>query len=559
MLLKGASILVECLKEQKVDTVFGYPGGAVLEIYDELYKHQSEIRHILTCHEQGAAHAADGYARATGKTGVCIATSGPGATNLVTGIATAYMDSVPMVAITGNVAVSLLGKDSFQEVDIAGVTMPITKHNFIVKRVEDLADTIRRAFQIAQSDRPGPVLVDIPKDVTIKKAEYERQEPASISPMTEYISESALDEAVKMIRSARQPFLYVGGGAVISGANQEIVKFSEKLKIPVGSSLMGLGGFPGDHPNFTGMIGMHGTKVSNVCVTHCDLLIVAGARFSDRVVSNVSTFAKHAKILHLDVDAAEVDKNVMTAHHVIGDLNATFKALNERLQDFSIDNGGWLRAVQENKKKYPLRIVEDGRLHADYILRSIYEIAGDDAILTTEVGQHQMWTALYYPVRKPRTLITSGGLGTMGYGFGAAMGAQLGRPDKRVFNIAGDGSFRMNLNELATAVHYQIPMIQVVMNNQTLGMVRQWQTLFYEQRYSQTNLDDRGPDFMKLADAFGLPAFHVTTPEEVRPAIEAALRESGPVMIVCDVPKDDKVFPMVAPGASIEEVMLDED
>ncbi|MBC8541985.1 biosynthetic-type acetolactate synthase large subunit [Bianquea renquensis] len=559
MLLKGASILVECLKEQKVDTVFGYPGGAVLEIYDELYKHQSEIRHILTCHEQGAAHAADGYARATGKTGVCIATSGPGATNLVTGIATAYMDSVPMVAITGNVAVSLLGKDSFQEVDIAGVTMPITKHNFIVKRVEDLADTIRRAFQIAQSDRPGPVLVDIPKDVTIKKAEYERQEPASISPMTEYISESALDEAVKMIRSARQPFLYVGGGAVISGANQEIVRFSEKLKIPVGSSLMGLGGFPGDHPNFTGMIGMHGTKVSNVCVTHCDLLIVAGARFSDRVVSNVSTFAKHAKILHLDVDAAEVDKNVMTAHHVIGDLNATFKALNERLQDFTIDNGGWLRAVQENKKKYPLRIVEDGRLHADYILRSIYEIAGDDAILTTEVGQHQMWTALYYPVRKPRTLITSGGLGTMGYGFGAAMGAQLGRPDKRVFNIAGDGSFRMNLNELATAVHYQIPMIQVVMNNQTLGMVRQWQTLFYEQRYSQTNLDDRGPDFMKLADAFGLPAFHVTTPEEVRPAIEAALRESGPVMIVCDVPKDDKVFPMVAPGASIEEVMLDED
>ena len=559
MLLKGASILVECLKEQKVDTVFGYPGGAVLEIYDELYKHQSEIRHILTCHEQGAAHAADGYARATGKTGVCIATSGPGATNLVTGIATAYMDSVPMVAITGNVAVSLLGKDSFQEVDIAGVTMPITKHNFIVKRVEDLADTIRRAFQIAQSDRPGPVLVDIPKDVTIKKAEYERQEPASISPMTEYISESALDEAVKMIRSARQPFLYVGGGAVISGANQEIVRFSEKLKIPVGSSLMGLGGFPGDHPNFTGMIGMHGTKVSNVCVTHCDLLIVAGSRFSDRVVSNVSTFAKHAKILHLDVDAAEVDKNVMTAHHVIGDLNATFKALNERLQDFTIDNGGWLRAVQENKKKYPLRIVEDGRLHADYILRSIYEIAGDDAILTTEVGQHQMWTALYYPVRKPRTLITSGGLGTMGYGFGAAMGAQLGRPDKRVFNIAGDGSFRMNLNELATAVHYQIPMIQVVMNNQTLGMVRQWQTLFYEQRYSQTNLDDRGPDFMKLADAFGLPAFHVTTPEEVRPAIEAALRESGPVMIVCDVPKDDKVFPMVAPGASIEEVMLDED
>ena len=558
MLLRGSQIVLECLREQKVDTIFGYPGGQVLEIYNALYDYQDSIRHILTSHEQGAAHAADGYARATGKVGVCLATSGPGATNLVTGIATAYMDSVPMVAITGNVPNHLLGKDSFQEVDITGITMPITKHNFIVKRAEDIADTLRRAFKIAKSGRPGPVLVDIVKDATVNQAEYEYQEPEEIHPMTDYISEEALDDAVKMIQEAHQPFLYVGGGAVISGASEELVKFSEKLQIPVGSSLMGLGGFPGDHPNFTGMIGMHGTKVSNSGVMHSDLLIVAGARFSDRVTSKVSAFAPHAKVLHIDVDAAEVNKNVPSTKHIIGDIRHVFSELNQRIGNITVDNEAWLHAVQEDKKRYPLPMPKDGALHGGYVIRRIYDLAGDKAILSTEVGQHQMWTALYYPFKEPRTWITSGGLGTMGYGLGAAMGAQIGRPDRRVFNIAGDGSFRMNLNELATAQFYNIPIIQVVMNNQTLGMVRQWQTLFYHHRYSQTTLD-RGPDFDKLGEAFGIPTFHISRPEQVDDAILKALAIQGPSMIICDIPEDDKVFPMVAPGASIEDVMLEEE
>ncbi len=558
MLLRGSQIVLECLREQKVDTIFGYPGGQVLEIYNALYDYQDSIRHILTSHEQGAAHAADGYARATGKVGVCLATSGPGATNLVTGIATAYMDSVPMVAITGNVPNHLLGKDSFQEVDITGITMPITKHNFIVKRAEDIADTLRRAFKIAKSGRPGPVLVDIVKDATVNQAEYEYQESEEIHPMTDYISEEALDDAVKMIQEAHQPFLYVGGGAVISEASEELVKFSEKLQIPVGSSLMGLGGFPGDHPNFTGMIGMHGTKVSNSGVMHSDLLIVAGARFSDRVTSKVSAFAPHAKVLHIDVDAAEVNKNVPSTKHIIGDIRHVFSELNQRIGNITVDNEAWLHAVQEDKKRYPLPMPKDGALHGGYVIRRIYDLAGDKAILSTEVGQHQMWTALYYPFKEPRTWITSGGLGTMGYGLGAAMGAQIGRPDRRVFNIAGDGSFRMNLNELATAQFYNIPIIQVVMNNQTLGMVRQWQTLFYHHRYSQTTLD-RGPDFDKLGEAFGIPTFHISRPEQVDDAILKALAIQGPSMIICDIPMDDKVFPMVAPGASIEDVMLEEE
>ncbi len=558
MLLRGSQIVLECLKEQKVDTIFGYPGGQVLEIYNALYDYKDSIRHILTSHEQGAAHAADGYARATGKVGVCLATSGPGATNLVTGIATAYMDSVPMVAITGNVPNHLLGKDSFQEVDITGITMPITKHNFIVKRAEDIADTMRRAFKIAKSGRPGPVLVDIVKDATVNTTEYEYQEPEEIKAMTDYISEKALDQAVEMIKNARQPFLYIGGGAVISNASKELVKFAEKLQIPVGSSLMGLGGFPGDHPNFTGMIGMHGTKVSNISVMHSDLLIVAGARFSDRVISQASTFAKNAKILQIDVDAAEVDKNVVTTQHIIGDVKHVFAELNRRLEDFPIDNGGWLRAVQENKKRYPISVAHDGVLHGGYVIRRIYDLAGEQAIIATEVGQHQMWTALYYPFKEPRTLITSGGLGTMGYGLGASMGAQLGRPDKRVFNIAGDGSFRMNLNELSTAKYYNIPIIEVVMNNQTLGMVRQWQTLFYHHRYSQTDLD-RGPDFDKLGEAFGIPTVHINKPEQVDDAIRKCMAEKGPSMLICDIPIDDKVFPMVAPGSSIEDIIMEED
>lgn len=558
MLLRGSQIILECLKEQKVDTIFGYPGGQVLEIYNALYDYKDSIRHILTSHEQGAAHAADGYARATGKVGVCIATSGPGATNLVTGIATAYMDSVPMVAITGNVPSHLLGRDSFQEVDITGITMPITKHNFIVKRVEDIADTLRRAFKIAKSGRPGPVLVDIVKDATVNEAEYEYQEPEEVQPLTDYISEQSLEEAVEMIRNARQPFLYIGGGAVISDANQELVEFSEKLQVPVGSSLMGLGGFPGDHPNFTGLIGMHGTKVSNVSIMHSDLLIVAGARFSDRVTSKASTFARNAQILHIDVDAAEVDKNVPSTKHIIGDVKKVFAELNKRLENFPRDNGGWLRAVQENKKRYPVEAAFDGVLHGGYVIRRISDLAGDQAVIATEVGQHQMWAALYYPFKEPRTWITSGGLGTMGYGLGASMGAQLGRPDKRVFNIAGDGSFRMNMNELATAQYYQIPIIQVVMNNRTLGMVRQWQTLFYHQRYSQTDLD-RGPDFDKLGEAFGVPTVHIDKPEQVDGAILWALEQKGPSMIICDIPIDDKVFPMVAPGSSIEDVMMEEE
>ena len=558
MLLRGSQIILECLKEQKVDTIFGYPGGQVLEIYNALYDYKDSIRHILTSHEQGAAHAADGYARATGKVGVCIATSGPGATNLVTGIATAYMDSVPMVAITGNVPSHLLGRDSFQEVDITGITMPITKHNFIVKRVEDIADTLRRAFKIAKSGRPGPVLVDIVKDATVNEAEYEYQEPEEVQPLTDYISEQSLEEAVEMIRNARQPFLYIGGGAVISDANQELVEFSEKLQVPVGSSLMGLGGFPGDHPNFTGLIGMHGTKVSNVSIMHSDLLIVAGARFSDRVTSKASTFARNAQILHIDVDAAEVDKNVPSTKHIIGDVKKVFAELNKRLENFPRDNGGWLRAVQENKKRYPVEAAHDGVLHGGYVIRRISDLAGDQAVIATEVGQHQMWAALYYPCKEPRTWITSGGLGTMGYGLGASMGAQLGRPDKRVFNIAGDGSFRMNMNELATAQYYQIPIIQVVMNNRTLGMVRQWQTLFYHQRYSQTDLD-RGPDFDKLGEAFGVPTVRIDKPEQVDGAILWALEQKGPSMIICDIPIDDKVFPMVAPGSSIEDVMMEEE
>ncbi len=560
MLLSGSKIVVECLKEQGVDTIFGYPGGAVLEIYNALYDVKDEIRHILTSHEQGAAHAADGYARATGKVGVVIATSGPGATNLVTGIATAYMDSVPVVAITGNVSSALLGKDSFQEVDIAGITMPVTKHNFIVKRAEDVAPTIRRAFAIAKSGRPGPVLVDIAKDATINRAEYSPVVPEPVKPVTEYITDEALAGAVQMIARAKRPFLYVGGGAVISGASDALVEFAERLSTPVGSSLMGLGGFPGDHPQFTGMIGMHGTKTSNICATDADLLVVAGARFSDRVTSKVSTFARKAKVLHIDVDDAEVGKNVRSTGHIIGDLRVVMERLNVLLAktDLSANETArreWLQQAAENKAKYPISIPDDGALHGGYVLQRIHELAGDRAILTTEVGQHQMWTALYYPFHETRSLLTSGGLGTMGYGLGASIGAQLGRPDRRVFNIAGDGSFRMNMNELATAAYYRVPIVQVVMNNRTLGMVRQWQTLFYNKHYSQTDLD-RGPDFEKLGDAFGVPAFRVDRPEQVDAAIRSALEVQGPSMIICDIPIDDKVYPMVAPGASIEDVML---
>ena len=548
MQLTGSQIVIECLKEQGVDTVFGYPGGTILNIYDELYSHP-EIHHILTSHEQGAAHAADGYARATGKVGVCMATSGPGATNLVTGIATAYMDSSPVVAITANVGKSLLGKDSFQEVDIAGVVMPITKHSMIVKNVADLANTLRRAFRIAQSGRPGPVLVDITKDVTAAKYEYEYKEPEKIERQVNTITEEALEEAAALIRQAKRPYIFVGGGAVISGASDEVRELAHKLQVPVCDSLMGKGVFPGDDPLYTGMLGMHGTKTSNLGVTKCDLLIVLGARFSDRVTGDTSRFAKKAKILQFDIDAAEINKNVVVDTCVIGDLKESLKRLNERLEPKEYPE--WLEEIRELEKRYPMKH-EDG-LTGPAVMEEIYRVTKGDAVITTDVGQHQMWAAQYYAYKEPRQLLTSGGLGTMGFGLGAAMGAKMGRPDQTVINIAGDGCFRMNMNEIATLSRYRIPVIEVVINNHVLGMVRQWQTLFYKQRYSYTVLDD-ATDFVKVAEALGAKGIRVTKKEEIAPAIEEAIAYGGPVVIDCQIDLDDKVFPMVAAGAAIEEV-----
>lgn len=548
MQLTGSQIVIECLKEQGVDTVFGYPGGTILNIYDELYSHP-EIHHILTSHEQGAAHAADGYARATGKVGVCMATSGPGATNLVTGIATAYMDSSPVVAITANVGKSLLGKDSFQEVDIAGVVMPITKHSMIVKNVADLANTLRRAFRIAQSGRPGPVLVDITKDVTAAKYEYEYKEPEKIERQVNTITEEALEKATALIRQAKRPYIFVGGGAVISGASDEVRELAHKLQVPVCDSLMGKGVFPGDDPLYTGMLGMHGTKTSNLGVTKCDLLIVLGARFSDRVTGDTSRFAKKAKILQFDIDAAEINKNVVVDTCVIGDLKESLKRLNERLEPKEYPE--WLEEIRELEKRYPMKH-EDG-LTGPAVMEEIYRVTKGDAVITTDVGQHQMWAAQYYAYKEPRQLLTSGGLGTMGFGLGAAMGAKMGRPDQTVINIAGDGCFRMNMNEIATLSRYRIPVIEVVINNHVLGMVRQWQTLFYKQRYSYTVLDD-ATDFVKVAEALGAKGIRVTKKEEIAPAIEEAIAYGGPVVIDCQIDRDDKVFPMVAAGAAIEEV-----
>ena len=555
MKLNGSEIVIECLKEQGVDTVFGYPGGAILNIYDELYKHSDEIRHILTSHEQGASHAADGYARSTGKVGVCLATSGPGATNLVTGIATAYMDSVPVVAITANVGVSLLGRDSFQEIDITGVTMPITKHNFIVKDVNKLADTIRWAFQIAQEGRPGPVLIDIPKDVTAGIAEYEPKQPEPVVRSTEYIKEADLEAAVSLISEAQRPFILVGGGAVISGAQEELKEFAQKIHAPVADSLMGKGAIDGKSDLYTGMVGMHGTKAANLGVTKCDLLVVVGARFSDRVVGQASSFAKKAKIVQIDVDAAEINKNIMVDAAVIGDVKEVLKRLNDRLQEHHHDE--WDDEIRGLKEKYPLKYNEEG-LSGPYIVEEIYRQTNGDAIIVTEVGQHQMWAAQYYKYPKPRTLLTSGGLGTMGYGLGAAIGAKVANPDKTVINIAGDGCFRMNMNEIATAARYNIPVIQVVINNHVLGMVRQWQTLFYEKRYSATVLND-AVDFVKLAEAMGAVGMRVTKKEELVPALEKALSLGRPVVLDCVIDCDDKVFPMVAAGKPIDTVFDQDD
>ena len=553
--MTGAEIVIECLKEQGVDTVFGYPGGAILNIYDALYKHQDEITHILTSHEQGASHAADGYARATGKVGVCLATSGPGATNLVTGIATAQMDSIPVVAITCNVGVSLLGKDSFQEIDIAGVTMPITKYNFIVKDVTKLAATIRRAFTIARSGRPGPVLIDITKDVTAAEYDYEYQAPEEVVPQSDTITEEDIEKALELIRNSQKPFIFAGGGAVISNASDELKTFAHKIQAPVADSLMGKGAFDGTDPLYTGMVGMHGTKTSNFGFTECDLLIVVGARFSDRVTGNASKFAKNAKILQIDVDAAEINKNIQTYASVIGDAKVVLRKLNARLDPMNHDE--WIMHIERLKDMYPLRY-DKSQLTGPFIMEKIYEITDGDAIITTEVGQNQMWAAQYYEYRYPRSLLTSGGLGTMGYGLGAAIGAKMGCKDKTVINIAGDGCFRMNMNEIATATRYNIPVIQVILNNHVLGMVRQWQTLFYGKRYSQTVLND-AVDFVKIAEAMGAKAYRVTQKEELEPVLREAISLNIPVVIDCQIGCDDKVFPMVSPGAPIADAFDDTD
>ena len=555
MQLTGAEIVIECLKEQGVDTVFGYPGGSILNVYDELYKHSNEIKHVLTSHEQGAAHAADGYARSTGKVGVCFATSGPGATNLVTGIATAYMDSVPMVAITCNVGVNLLGKDSFQEIDIAGITTPITKHNFIVKDVTKLADTIRRAFAIARRGRPGPVLVDIPKDITANRTEY-MPVPLEEQPRrTDTITEEALDTAVHMIEKAKKPYIFVGGGAVISGVSKELLEFAEKVQAPVCDTLMGKGAFDGNHPWYTGMLGMHGTKTSNLGVSECDLLIAIGTRFSDRVTGNARKFAAKAKILQLDIDPAEVNKNIVVSASVIGDVKEILSRLNARIRPQQ--HAGWLEHILEYKEKYPLTYHREG-LSGPAIIEEIYRATNGEALMVTEVGQHQMWAAQYYKYKEPRSFITSGGLGTMGYGLGAAIGVQIANPDRQVVNIAGDGCFRMNMNEIATAVRQKLPLIEVVVNNHVLGMVRQWQTLFYQKHYSATVLDD-GVDFVKLAEAMGAVGYRVSTREEFRETFAKALASDMPVLIDCIVDCDDKVWPMVAPGAAISEVFDEAD
>ena len=550
MQLNGSQIIVECLKEQGVDTVFGYPGGAILNVYDELYHHQDEIHHILTSHEQGASHAADGYARATGKVGVCMATSGP-ATNLVTGIATAMMDSVPMVAITCNVANPLLGKDSFQEVDIAGITMPITKHSFIVKDVKKLAETIRRAFTIARTGRPGPVLVDVTKDVTAAKTDFKQMVVKENVRITDTIREEDINKAVSMIKAAKRPVIFVGGGAVISGAEKELKAFSERVDAPVCDTLMGKGAFNGESPYYLGMLGMHGTKAANLSVTDCDLLITVGARFSDRVTGNTKKFASKAKILHIDVDAAEVNKNIRVNASIIGDCKAVLEILLNRLDQQK--HTEWIAGALKRKEELPLTYPQEG-LTGPYVIEKINELTKGDCIISTDVGQHQMWAAQFFKYKKPRNLLTSGGLGTMGYGLGAAIGAQVGVPEKQVINIAGDGCFRMNMNEIATATRYNIPIIQVVLNNHVLGMVRQWQTLFYGERYSQTVLEDK-VDFVKVAEAMGAKAYRITKKEEVEPVFKEALEAKEPIFIECVIDPDEKVWPMVAPGAAISEIV----
>ena len=559
MLLKGSDIVMERLLEQGVDTVFGYPGGTILNIYDELYKYSDRINHILTSHEQGASHAADGYARSTGKVGVCMATSGPGATNLVTGIATAYMDSVPIVAITCNVTVPLLGKDTFQEIDIAGVTMPITKHNFIVKDVKILADTIRKAFAIAKTGRPGPVLIDITKDVTAASCEYTKVDADSykLAKKVPVADEKSIDKVAAMISKSKKPMIFVGGGINISGASEELKELAEKIDSPVCDSMMGKGAFSGRHELYTGMLGMHGTKTSNYGVTNCDLLLAIGVRFSDRVTGNVKKFAPKAKIVHIDIDPAEINKNISTDAHIIGDAKNIIKRLVDKID--KMDHSEWVNEIRQHAKDNPIPSPNKDRLDCPYILETLSDKTNGEAIVCTEVGQHQLWTSLHYKFSKPRTLISSGGLGTMGYGLGAAIGAKIGNKDKTVINIAGDGCFRMNMIELMTAARNKLPIIEIVIDNRVLGNVRQWQTLFYGKRYSNTVLDD-GTDFIKIAEGMGAKAKLITTKEEFDKAIDEALNEKDtPIVLDCMIDPDDKVWPMVAPGAPINENLNEND
>ena len=557
MLLTGAEILVKSLLNEGVDTIFGYPGGSVLNIYDYLYKYKDKIKHYLSCHEQSAAHAADGYARSTGRVGVCIATSGPGATNLVTGIATAYMDSVPLIAITGNVPKDLLGKDSFQEVDITGITMPITKHNFIVKDINNLQETIRKAFFIAREGRPGPVLIDIPKDITVNKTEYKDLKPLEVNPKTKHITESALNEVAKYINESSKPLIYAGGGVINSDSTEELINFAEKLNAPVATTLMCRGAIPSEHRLNTGMIGMHGSNASNILATKCDLIIALGARFSDRVISD-REFINNAKVIQIDVDPAEVNKNVKVDSFIIGDIKVALQKLIPLLNEKK--NKEWLNTVEELKLLAVTKNNSDDgeELTPRFLFEKLSDMDKGDFIITTEVGQHQMWTAQYFNFKTPRTLISSGGLGTMGFGLGASIGVKVANPDKTVFNIAGDGSFGMNCNEFATAVKYNIPIKVIVMNNNALGMVRQWQSLFYEARYSQTTLD-RATDFVKLAEAFGGVGFRVEKREELDDVLKEALAVNKPVIIDYRIDSDKKVFPMVAPGAPIHQIINEED
>ncbi len=559
MQISGSQIVIECLIEQGVDTVFGYPGGAILNIYDALYKNSNRIRHILTAHEQGASHAADGYARSTGKVGVCMATSGPGATNLVTGIATAYMDSIPLVAITCNVTQSQLGKDSFQEIDITGVTMPITKHNFIVRDVKDLADTIRKAFYIAKSDRPGPVLIDIPKDITSAITEYEAVDPSKLdfnlpSKKIPFPSEQQIENAAKLIDESQKPFIYAGGGVITSEASDELFSFATKANIPVAMSLMGKAAFPNKHELSLGMIGMHGTYAANTACDNCDLLLAIGCRFSDRVIGEAAKFAKNAKILQIDIDPTEVNKMINVDDALLGDIKSILVELTAKIQ--KKEKTQWNSQIEEWKKIVPPSYNKRQDLSPKFIFEYVNSQVKEDTIITTEVGQHQMWTAQFYDFTKPRTFLTSGGLGTMGYGTGAAIGAKFANPDKTVVHFAGDGSFRMNCNELATIEHYQLPIIIVILDNHALGNVRMWQTLFYEKRYSNTTLDF-GPEWTTLASAYGIQGYHVKNEKEFKDAFDKALKSGKPAVIDAEIFLDEMVFPMIPPGKSIEYLLME--